>query len=95
MNHRTQTKLYATPQTAPISKLLYSIAGGLIYFFAVMTSCSQCKQTSDVLRILKCALCFKPVCERCAIGRYAQKFCSQDCAKSFFLDENGEMSTES
>jgi hypothetical protein len=79
----------------PISKLLYSIAGGLIYSFAVMTACSQCKQTSNVLRILKCVSCFKPVCEKCAVGRYAQKFCSQDCAKSFFLDENGELGTES
>jgi len=45
--------------------------------------------------MLKCVLCFKQVCEKCAVGRYAQKFCSEDCAKSFFLDENGELGTES
>ena len=59
-----------------------------------MIACSQCKQTSNVLRKLKCVVCFKPVCERCAIGRYGQKFCSQDCAKSFFLDENGNLNPE-
>ncbi len=60
-----------------------------------MADCSQCKETSGVLRILKCVVCFKLVCERCAVGRYGQKFCSLDCAKSFFLDENGEFGTES
>jgi hypothetical protein len=59
-----------------------------------MTACSKCKQISTHLRLLKCVLCFKLVCERCAIGRYAQKFCSLDCANSFFLDETGEL-TES
>jgi hypothetical protein len=60
-----------------------------------MTACSQCQQISSVLRTLKCVLCIKPVCERCAVGRYAQKFCSTNCANSFFLDENGELGTES
>lgn len=75
-------------------RLPYSITGGLIYCFP-MTACSQCKQRSNVLRILKCALCFQPVCEKCAISRYAQKFCSKDCANSFLLDESGELNTES
>ena len=60
-----------------------------------MTACSQCKQTSTVLRTHKCVLCFNPVCERCAVARYGQKFCSEDCARSFFLDENGELGSES
>jgi hypothetical protein len=60
-----------------------------------MTACSQCNQTSNVFRMLKCALCFKPVCEKCAVRRYAQKFCSGDCAKSFFLDADGELGIES
>ena len=60
-----------------------------------MISCTQCKQTSNVLRMLKCVVCFKQVCEQCAVARYAQKFCSKDCANSFFLDENGELGTES
>ena len=59
-----------------------------------MIVCSQCKKTSNVLRILKCVLCFKPVCEKCAVRQYGQKFCSQNCAKSFLLDENGEYGTD-
>jgi len=60
-----------------------------------MADCSQCKQASGILRIFKCVVCFKPVCERCAVGRYGQKFCTQDCANSFLLDENGEIGTQS
>ena len=59
-----------------------------------MIACSQCNQTSHVLRTMKCALCFKAVCEKCAIRRYAQNFCSEDCAESFFLDLDGELGTE-
>jgi hypothetical protein len=83
------------PTDEPISRLLYSIADGLIYLVAGMTACFNCNQTSNVLRILKCVLCFKPVCEQCAVRRYGRMFCSQDCAKSFFLDEDGEQQTES
>jgi hypothetical protein len=76
-------------------KLLYSITGGLIYLVAVMTACSKCNQTSTILRILKCVFCFNPVCEKCAIRRYGQRFCSEDCAKSFFVDEYGDLDRES
>ena len=75
-------------------KLVYSISAGLIYSVAVMTACFQCKETSLVLRIWKCVSCFTSVCERCAVRRYGQKFCSQNCAKSFLLNEDGEFEPE-
>jgi hypothetical protein len=50
-----------------------------------MATCSICKQASKVLRLHKCALCYKLVCEKCAVRRYAQKFCSAPCAKAFFF----------
>lgn len=59
-----------------------------------MSACSQCNQTSNVLRVLKCAICFKPVCEKCATRRYAQIFCSHVCAKSFLLDDSDGSGTE-
>jgi hypothetical protein len=39
-------------------------------------------------------VCFKPVCEECAIRRYAQKFCSEDCAQYFFFGTGEEESGE-
>lgn len=60
-----------------------------------MADCSKCNQKSDALRILKCISCFKTVCEKCSVRRYGRWFCSGDCAKNFFLDENGELGIES
>jgi hypothetical protein len=37
------------------------------------------------LRLLKCVTCFKQVCEKCAVRRYAKVFCSASCAKTFFF----------
>ena len=60
-----------------------------------MIICSSCNRASNVFRMLKCAICFKAVCEECAVRRYAQNFCSQDCATAFFLDTREELDTES
>jgi hypothetical protein len=50
-----------------------------------MATCSKCNQESKILRLVKCAVCFKPVCDECLVRRYAQKFCSHDCAQAFFF----------
>ncbi len=51
-----------------------------------MATCSICKEASDVVRLLKCPMCFKAVCERCAVRRYAHTFCSSACVRLFFHD---------
>jgi hypothetical protein len=55
-----------------------------------MIICSKCNEASKVLRVHKCAECFKPVCEKCAIRRYAHEFCSEECAYSFFFGTGEE-----
>jgi len=75
-------------------KLVYSGYEGLIYLCAEMVRCSSCNQGSDVFRMLKCAICFKAVCEECAVRRYAQNFCSQDCARLFLFDSENQIDTE-
>jgi hypothetical protein len=35
----------------------------------------------------KCAICFKPVCEKCAVRRYSRMFCSEACVKIFFFPD--------
>jgi len=51
-----------------------------------MEACAKCNQSSDVLRLVKCVLCFKMVCENCALRRYAKLFCSDACAKTYYFD---------
>jgi hypothetical protein len=55
-----------------------------------MATCSKCNQVSKILRLAKCALCFRLVCEKCAVRKYGQKFCGEDCARSFFFGTGEE-----
>ena len=55
-----------------------------------MAVCSKCNQVSKILRLTKCVQCFRPVCEKCAIRRYSQKFCSEECARGFFFGTGEE-----
>jgi hypothetical protein len=85
----TLLRLHLTP-----IKLVYSGYAGLIYLCAKMVRCSSCSQGSDVFRMLKCAICFKAVCEECAVRRYAQNFCSEACARLFLFDLENQIDTE-
>jgi hypothetical protein len=55
-----------------------------------MATCSKCNQASEILRTLKCVMCFKLICEGCAVRRYANAFCSDQCASSFFFGTGEE-----
>jgi len=66
----------------------------LIYFVAGMATCSKCNQASGTTRILKCPVCYKYVCDKCAIRRYSQKFCSEVCSKLFFFGVGEESEGE-
>jgi len=60
---------------------------GLLYCLAGMATCAKCDQASKILRLHKCAVCFKLVCDKCAVQRYAQMFCSHHCVKIFFFSD--------
>lgn len=57
----------------------------MIYLNPIMATCSKCSEDPMALRLLKCVTCFKQVCEKCAVRRYAKFFCSAYCAKTFFF----------
>lgn len=61
------------------------IRAALIYSNACMATCSKCSEAPKALRLLKCVICFKLVCEKCAIRRYAKIICSEDCSKLLFF----------
>jgi len=51
-----------------------------------MQTCVRCsKSDTEVFRLVKCAGCFKQVCEECAIRFYGRYFCSNTCAQNFFF----------
>ena len=54
-------------------------------YLSAMIACTKCNKVPKVLRLTKCAECFKPLCEDCAFVRYARKFCSKACANAFFF----------
>jgi hypothetical protein len=49
-------------------------------------SCARCgKSDLDAWRLVKCPMCFKKVCEDCAVRHFGRYFCSNDCAINFFM----------
>jgi hypothetical protein len=49
--------------------------------------CAICeKQDIEVYRLVKCPVCFKWICEECAVRLYGRYFCSRSCAANFFFD---------
>jgi hypothetical protein len=59
-----------------------------------MAVCIKCKQAAKVLRLVKCALCFKLICEKCAFRKYGQNFCGIECSRSFFFGTGEEYEGE-
>jgi hypothetical protein len=50
--------------------------------------CVKCRTDGgDVYRLLKCSMCFKLICEQCAIRNYGRIFCSKQCSMGYFLYE--------
>jgi hypothetical protein len=52
-----------------------------------MATCGKCNQAPDVMRLHKCIICFKLVCDKCGVRRYGQMFCSEACARIFFFPD--------
>lgn len=56
-----------------------------------MVECVRCgKSDLEVYRLIKCPVCFKQVCDDCAVRLYGKYFCSNTCAQTFFYDEGEE-----
>jgi hypothetical protein len=52
--------------------------------------CIQCQATDKDRRLEKCPMCFKLVCEECAIRLYGRTFCTRTCADQFFFGDDDE-----
>ena len=50
--------------------------------------CVKCQADgTQVHRLVKCSMCFKLICEQCAVRNYGRIFCSKACSLGFFLYE--------
>lgn len=50
--------------------------------------CVKCEVDEySIWRLVKCPMCYKHVCENCAVRHYGKLFCSNACSTNFFLLE--------
>ena len=51
-------------------------------------TCAKCNAAMDPSTVIRCPICFKRVCDRCARNKGGKEFCSQYCAEYFFHYED-------
>ena len=52
--------------------------------------CVACQIDDKERRLAKCPICFKWVCEECAVRSYGRMFCARKCADAFFFGDDEE-----
>jgi hypothetical protein len=52
--------------------------------------CNKDDQVEEGLRLSKCPICFKLVCEDCANRNFGRLFCSKRCADLFFFGDDDD-----
>ena len=60
-----------------------------ILAYAAM-ECVGCKVTDLDVRLNKCPICFKWVCDNCAVRSFGRSFCQRKCADQFFWGDEDE-----
>ena len=50
--------------------------------------CLACQLSDQDVRLHKCPICFKWVCENCAVRSYGRAFCQRKCADQFFWGDD-------
>ena len=52
--------------------------------------CVGCQVNDQDSRLNKCPICFKWICENCAVRTFGRAFCSKKCADQFFFGDEDE-----
>ncbi len=50
--------------------------------------CVTCQKTEVEIRMHKCPICFKPICQDCGHREYGRAFCSSRRAYQFFFGDD-------
>jgi hypothetical protein len=53
-------------------------------------NCLTCQKDEQETALHKCPICFKLVCDNCAIRLYGRVFCTKRCADQFFFGDDDE-----
>jgi hypothetical protein len=57
---------------------------------AARMNCLTCQKDEQETALHKCPICFKLVCDNCAIRLYGRVFCTKRCADQFFFGDDDE-----
>ena len=52
--------------------------------------CVGCNASDQDNRLQKCPICFKWVCDNCAVHAFGRFFCSRKCSDQFFFGDDDE-----
>lgn len=52
--------------------------------------CAACQATDADTRLNKCPICFRLVCDNCAVRSFGRLFCSRKCSDAFFHGDEDE-----
>lgn len=50
--------------------------------------CVRCQVDDREVRLHKCPICFKWVCDGCAYHGFGRLFCAKKCADAFFFSDD-------
>ena len=53
-------------------------------------NCVACEKDDKEFTLHKCPICFKLVCEDCAVRNFGRLFCSKLCSDQFFFGDDEE-----
>jgi hypothetical protein len=69
----------------------FPAAGGVLYSRRPAMECITCRKdeaVEETLRLNKCPICFKQVCDDCAVRNFGRLFCSKLCSNQFFFGDD-------
>src|SRR6266581_8175007 len=52
--------------------------------------CATCQMSDQDHHLNKCPICFKWVCDGCAVHSFGRLFCSKKCSDQFFFGDDDE-----
>jgi hypothetical protein len=52
--------------------------------------CVGCQKNDQEIRLNQCPICFKWVCDNCAVRGFGRLFCSKKCNDAFFHGDEEE-----
>ena len=92
--HRSVAAASAAPGAQSTTERSPPALGAASALYCPRVECVTCKKNDDdpeiYVRINKCPICFKLVCEQCAVNAFGRFFCSKRCSDQFFFGDDDE-----